>query len=200
MKLPFNRVTHFRSLLYFKQMAIMSTTGKNSRVGTASDLINLCSNMLISYSDWCSKSSYYGNVSLVAGFWAKLIICSDSVGSACVIFESTLQPEETGLQICGQTLHKVWFHWLFSRNSYQTSAIPRPCEINPHYLLCDLWKDHSIFSVNFKVCAPPLSWPSFSSCPQIPQCFQLHNAVSTEQAKQETGLKWHHFPKGCRHS
>lgn len=47
MKLPFNIVIHFRSLLYFNQMATINTIGKNSRMGTASDRFNLCSNLSV---------------------------------------------------------------------------------------------------------------------------------------------------------
>lgn len=77
MKLLYNRVSHFRSRLYFSQTTI-NTLGKNSRTGTASDLFNLCSNVSISHSDWWSKSNSYGQVSLVAGpLRPKGIICSD---------------------------------------------------------------------------------------------------------------------------
>lgn len=37
MKLPSNRVSHFRSLLRFNQMTMINTLSKNSRTGTASD-------------------------------------------------------------------------------------------------------------------------------------------------------------------
>lgn len=67
MKFPFITVSHFRSLLYFNQMTTINTLGKNSRMGTASDLFNLCSNMSVSRSDWWSKSNSYGQLSWVAG-------------------------------------------------------------------------------------------------------------------------------------
>lgn len=43
MKLPFNRVSHFRSLC-FDQITLTNTLGKKSRMGTVSDLFYLCSN------------------------------------------------------------------------------------------------------------------------------------------------------------